>query len=289
MVSFTTFGEKLKKLRTEQGLTQEQVSEYVGISRRAYIAYEQSNARPRKTETFQKLAEILRCDVNYLNDERNFVSSVENSFVEMMSAVLASALAPFPVSVAIQMANVYSKKAFSEKSANKKRLESTNQLNRLLILQEEKLNQFKAIALGIIAETAAEKGLAFQQTSVQDLKTAGDKPDACAILLNQQLSQWWFIFWTKVPQLEDTALMTARDRAAMLMGRLVTMEPDSRRKISIVVDDADVAEELRKMKGTNSFKGNLTVILINKKKVRIINENVISTYENVCGEFLIIG
>lgn len=289
MVSFTTFGEKLKKLRTEQGLTQEQVSKYVGISRRAYIAYEQSNARPRKAETFQKLAEILRCDVNYLNDERNFVSSVENSFVEMMSAVLASALAPFPVSVAIQMATVYSKKAFSEKSANKKHLESTNQLNRLLILQEEKLNQFKAIALGIIAETAAEKGLTFQQTSVQDLKTAGDKPDACAILLNQQLSQWWFIFWTKVPQLEDTALMTARDRAAMLMGRLVTMEPDSRRKISIVVDDADVAEELRKMKGANSFKGNLTVILINKKKVRIINENVISTYENVCGEFLIIG
>ena len=115
------------------------------------------------------------------------------------------------------MANVYSKKAFSEKPANKKHLESTNQLNRLLILQEEKLNQFKAIALGIIAETAAEKGISFQQTSVQDLKTAGDKPDACAILLNQQLSQWWFIFWTKVPQLEDTALMTARDRAAMLM------------------------------------------------------------------------
>ena len=64
------------------------------------------------------------------------------------------------------------------------------------------------------------------------------------------------------------------------MGRLVTMEPNSRRKISIVVDDADVAEELRKMKGTNSFKGNLTVILIDKKAVKIVHEDVIDEEKN---------
>ena len=75
----------------------------------------------------------------------------------------------------------------------------------------------------------------------------------------------------------------------MLMGRLVTMEPDSRRKLSIVVDDADIAEELRKMKGVNSFRGNLTVILIDKKRVKIIKENVISTYENIGDGFLMIG
>ena len=276
-------------LRTRQELTQEQVAEYVGISRRAYISYEQSNARPRKTETFQKLSEILNCDVEYLKDEKNFASAIESGFMDTMATVLVSALAPFPVRVATQAANLYAKKALSEKSSNKKHLEPTNQLNRLLTLQEETLSQFKAIALGIIAETAAEKGISFQQTAIQNLKTAGDKPDACALLLNQPLSQWWFIFWTQVPQLEDTALMTARDRAAMLMGRLVTMEPDSRRKISIVVDDADIAKELRKMKGANSFRGNLTVILINKKAVRIINENVISAYENVCDEFLIMG
>lgn len=276
-------------LRTRQELTQEQVAEYVGISRRAYISYEQSNARPRKTETFQKLSEILNCDVEYLKDEKNFASAIEGSFMDTMATVLVSALAPFPVRVTTQAANLYAKKALSEKSSNKKHLEPTNQLNRLLTLQEETLSQFKAIALGIIAETAAEKGISFQQTAIQNLKTAGDKPDACALLLNQPLSQWWFIFWTQVPQLEDTDLMTARDRAAMLMGRLVTMEPDSRRKISIVVDDADIAKELRKMKGANSFRGNLTVILINKKAVRIINENVISAYENVCDEFLIMG
>ena len=159
-------------------------------------------------------------------------------------------------------------------------------MNKLLALQEERLNQFRATALGIIATAAAEKGISFQQMPVQRLETTGDKPEACAKLFEQNLSEWWFLFWTKVPQLEENAFMTARDRASMLMGRLVTMEPDPKRKTSIVVDDRELAGELKKMYGSNSYRGNLTVVLIDRKDVRISHEDVISLYKLDCNDVL---
>ena len=279
--TFTTFGEKLKKLRVRQQLTQGQVAEYIGISRRAYISYEQNNVRPRKDETFQKLSEILKCDVNYLRDEQNFVSAVEKGFAETMATVLVNAFAPLPVRVAAQAMNVYTQKA-PPTSHNEPEI----QMNKLLALQEERLNQFRATALGIIATAAAEKGISFQQMPVQRLETTGDKPEACAKLFEHNLSEWWFLFWTKVPQLEENAFMTARDRASMLMGRLVTMEPDPKRKTSIVVDDRELAGELKKMYGSNSYRGNLTVVLIDRKDVRISNEDVISLYKLDCNDVL---
>lgn len=63
------FGEKLKKLRADKGLKQEEIATAVGISRRTYISYEQEGRYPRKREVYAKLAETLDCDVNYLMTE----------------------------------------------------------------------------------------------------------------------------------------------------------------------------------------------------------------------------
>ena len=276
-----TFGEKLKKLRVEQHLTQEQIAEYVGISRRAYISYEQNNARPRKYETFQKLAQILKCDVRYLSDEKNFISSVESSFIETMATVLISAFAPFPVRAISQVANAYSQKTAPTNSSNSDYSESVNQVNKFLSLQQEKLNQFRAMSLGIIASTAAERNSSFLQIPLQRLETFGDKPEACAKLSSESLSSWWFIFWTEISQIEERFRIAPKDRASMLMARLITMEPDSRRKTSIVVDDSSLADELQKLYKANSFRGNLTVILVDCAQVKIVRENLISTYSNL--------
>lgn len=64
-------GQKLKQLRQDKGLTQEQVCKAAGITRRTYYNYEQGDKYPRRGETYDKLAEILGCDVRYLmsNDE----------------------------------------------------------------------------------------------------------------------------------------------------------------------------------------------------------------------------
>ena len=75
------FGEKLKKLRTEKKLTQEGLAKMAGISRRAYIAYEQDGTYPRKRETYTLLAQALGCNVNYLlTEDEEFVTQAAEQY-----------------------------------------------------------------------------------------------------------------------------------------------------------------------------------------------------------------
>lgn len=75
------FGEKLKKLRTNKGLTQDEVSTAIGTSRRTYISYEQEGRYPRKREVYGKLANTLDCDVNYLmTEDEEFISNVSEQY-----------------------------------------------------------------------------------------------------------------------------------------------------------------------------------------------------------------
>ena len=73
------FGEKLKILRKEKKLSQEELAKAVGLSRRAYIAYELEGAYPRHREVYSRLAEVLGCEVNYLlaEDEQFIMDAAE--------------------------------------------------------------------------------------------------------------------------------------------------------------------------------------------------------------------
>ena len=75
------FGEKLKKLRSDCGLKQEEVATAVGISRRTYIGYEQEGRYPRKRDVYAKLAQTLNCDVNYLmTEDEEFITGVGEQY-----------------------------------------------------------------------------------------------------------------------------------------------------------------------------------------------------------------
>ena len=71
------FGEKVRKLRKEKKITQQEVADIIGVSRRTYISYEQDGRYPRKREIYTKLAEIFGVDTNYLlmEDEDVFLAS----------------------------------------------------------------------------------------------------------------------------------------------------------------------------------------------------------------------
>lgn len=75
------FGEKLRKLRTEKSLTQDEFSKAIGVSRRTYVSYEQDGRYPRKRDVYGKLADVLGCDVNYLmTEDEEFVTSVSEQY-----------------------------------------------------------------------------------------------------------------------------------------------------------------------------------------------------------------
>ena len=65
-----TFGEKVKQLRKEKRLRQDEVAKAVGVSTRTIAAYEAGGRYPRKPEIYEKLAEILGCPRDYLLTEK---------------------------------------------------------------------------------------------------------------------------------------------------------------------------------------------------------------------------
>lgn len=75
------FGEKLKKLRAEKQVSQEEAAKAVGISRRTYIGYEQDGRYPRKRETYAALAEFYSVDQNYLlTEDEEFVATAAERY-----------------------------------------------------------------------------------------------------------------------------------------------------------------------------------------------------------------
>ncbi len=63
-----SFGMRLSNLRKEKGLSLTQISDAVGIKKGAYQGMEYKNSRPRDIKVYDKLAEVLGCEVSYLTD-----------------------------------------------------------------------------------------------------------------------------------------------------------------------------------------------------------------------------
>ena len=70
------FGEKLKKLRLEKNVSQDDAAKAAGISRRTYISYEQEGRYPRNRQVYTNLAELFGVNLNYLlTEDEEFVST----------------------------------------------------------------------------------------------------------------------------------------------------------------------------------------------------------------------
>ena len=67
-----TFPDKVKRKRELLGLTQQELADLVGVSKRAVAGWETENAEPRPA-TLRKLAETLQVSIEYLR-----IDSIDN-------------------------------------------------------------------------------------------------------------------------------------------------------------------------------------------------------------------
>lgn len=78
------FAEKLRILRTNLKLTQQDIANLSGVSLRTYKAYELGERTPRNHEVLIKLANVFEVDVDSLiNDEEEFVLNIEQKHGEL--------------------------------------------------------------------------------------------------------------------------------------------------------------------------------------------------------------
>ena len=75
------FGEKLKKERERQGLTQGELAKALGLTSRTLGNYEKGVSHPQDRAVYFKLAELLEVDVNYLlTEDESFLQTVSEKY-----------------------------------------------------------------------------------------------------------------------------------------------------------------------------------------------------------------
>ncbi len=75
------FGEKLRAVRLAKDISQTELAEITGLSRRAIIKYEMDGIKPKSKETYQKLADALGVDVSELMDDTDdFVLKAQEQY-----------------------------------------------------------------------------------------------------------------------------------------------------------------------------------------------------------------
>lgn len=76
-----TFGEKVKKLRKEKGMNQTQLAQAVGVSLRTIRGWEIEGRYPKQHAIYQKLADVLNCDLTYLmTEDEAFITQASEQF-----------------------------------------------------------------------------------------------------------------------------------------------------------------------------------------------------------------
>lgn len=76
-----TFGEKVRNERNRLGLSQDELAEKIGVTRRVISSYENDSSRPRGTKRYNKLADALGVNINYLlSEDEAFIANVEDNY-----------------------------------------------------------------------------------------------------------------------------------------------------------------------------------------------------------------
>lgn len=274
------FGERLKELRKRRGIKQQEVADAIGVSLRAYAAYETKNIRPRKRETYDKLAKVLGCDVNELlvDDSVRLKANpmffaglgllgLGTSLTGPIGAIAAAALTPVAFSIYKAMGDG---ETFEEWQTEQ---------NRIALQSEKRVKQFSNAALGIILTQLGRRGVRCQVGDVQDLEAGHWVPDDYILVESPSVDEWWLVFFCEANRKNDQFFIHDMDRAYMLFNRFGPTVPNPRRKASIVTDDKEIFTELCSFKGRNSYRGNLSVILIDAEETEVIQEENISSFE----------
>ena len=270
------FGVKLRKLRKARGLRQDEVAGEIGVSRRSYISYEKENVRPRKRSTYEKLAEVLGCDTAYLLAEDS--PSPPAGFLAGASLVTLGAAIINPVAGALVGAALAAESGIRSQEQRKSK-ETLSYNNDMLLEFEKRQRQFRASALGIIVKALADKEINCRMGDRVGLKGERAYPDEYLIITEQEISSWWFIFWARDPGVDEQAVVSLPDRADIMFSRFSTAKADPGRKASIVVDDESLFDELCEIGGRNSYRGNMTAILIDTENARVEKEELLSSFD----------
>ncbi len=135
--------------------------------------------------------------------------------------------------------------------------------------------RFENLAKGIICKTLLEKGVSFRKNEVVN-GIRSYKPDMAINISDMLVKEWWFEF----KYFEDNKFRGGYSNLKFrtCIDEFVFTESKEDRKISIVTSSTYMFDYLKAYKDKMSYRGDLSVILINEEDYSISSEVYISHY-----------
>ena len=266
-------GKTIETLMYENHLNQKELAKKSGLTEAAISNYISGKRNPNATSVL-KIAEALNTSPEkILGDSKN------------LSETVTALLPIFSLGALSPLASLGGAIAAGAMLASKKNKNSNNQI---LLDYEKELLRFKKIAISEINNILFYSNIKFRY--VKDVKQEkGLTPDHCIEMYEENLTSWWFIFWKESNKIAFNQKMSKEDRAEFLLSKFMLTTPDKKRKSSIVINDLDLYKTFCDLKGYVSYKGNLSVILVDEEEMEILDEDYISYYDDTCSDLDLIS
>lgn len=145
-------------------------------------------------------------------------------------------------------------------------------------VQRQKINslneqkRFENISTGIILKSLANKGIEFSMIN-RERSINGFRPDLQVTLLNNSIKNWIFEF----KFFNNEGWEINHDlQVRRILGNFIFLSLESQSKVSLVINDIDYFDYIVGFKNKLSFRGNLSVILIDENTYSIKKEEYLS-------------
>lgn len=321
-----SFGERLKQLRGKQMMTQGEVALKAGITRKTYIEFEKYNKRPKEIKKYYQLAEVLKCDAEYLlepddvPDEKKSLTAKEKQLLRTVYAAPFStgalmmalpALAGVASTAAIVsgisglipamgigaaagavggVAAAFTgkkEKVIEGKNNHGQESDSVNE-EELGMPYEKEISEFKyeqdrmeAMARAILISKIAVNHIPFGISSAGQEQDVNNSPNLKLQITDPDINEWDIYYWfihddDDFETFDDgNVWLPAREMVKYFLGELLEQTSASQRKISVATNDEGLYETFLRYKGTNTFNGNLSIIMLDMNRADVTNEEYI--------------
>ena len=150
------------------------------------------------------------------------------------------------------------------------------EVRRIQRLQSEK-QRFTATANGIILGSLGKKGLTFQLVHTDGAEVDSVRFDTCVRLMNHDVSEY-LIRYAFISAEEGFSPSLAKNTVRRMVEELVFLKPSRHRIVSVVTNHPDAYDDLCACKDSLSYNGELSVLLFDLERARILKEEYLSHY-----------
>lgn len=259
-------GNKIKKIIIENEITQKDLAKLSGLSANTISRYVNNERKPN-TEALEKIASALGTNVEYLVSD----SLVDFNIFSALGAINPLLMCSSAI-VGLGTISALSKKKIEMDKHNKETEEK-----KFKKIQSQ-IKKFKMMTTGIIMAALTENSIGFNTCTKRD-KQIEDEPDLKVFIDDQIINEWWFVYWDRKLLQDSSIKFGDDDLAKYLISKFMFTLPDKKRKSTIVVNDEKLYDEIKGYQNAISYKGNLSVALLNIEEGSILKEIGISYFD----------